>query len=331
MHSINKITVIGGSGFVGTSLCKKLEKKNIPFEIIDLKVSKLYPHKTKKIDVRHKESLTKAITGNIIINLAAVHRDDVLDSNQYYSTNVDGAKNIIQVCKLKSIRKIVFTSTVAVYGFKDFPVSEDEQTDPFNHYGKSKLMAEHLFTEWNMGEANSLAIIRPTVIFGEGNRGNVYNLFNQINSGRFIMVGSGRNKKSMAYIENISSFILLCISNDKKYALYNYADSPDINMNELVTIVRKKLKGRNSVGPRLPYIIGMTLGLLADFVSKLFSKRLPISSIRIKKFCKSTIYISKEIHDQDFSPPFSLKEGINRTLNSEFCNPDPNQEIFYTE
>ena len=71
--------------------------------------------------------------------------------------------------------------------------------------------------------------------------------------------------------------------------------------------------------------------LLADFGSKLLSKRLPISSIRIKKFCKSTIYISKEIHDQEFSPPFSLKDGINRTLNSEFCNPDPNQEIFYTE
>ena len=331
MHSIDKVTIIGGSGFVGTNLCKKLEKKDIPFEIIDLKVSKLYPNKTKKVDVRHKDSLAKAISGNIIVNLAAVHRDDVLDSNEYYSTNVEGAKNIIQVCKLKSIKKIVFTSTVAVYGFKDFPVSEDEQTNPFNHYGKSKLMAEDLFREWNKGEANSLIIIRPTVIFGEGNRGNVYNLFNQINSGKFLMVGSGKNKKSMAYIENVSSFILLCIFNHKKYGLYNYADSPDINMNELVTIVRKKLKGRNSAGPRLPYFIGMALGLLADFGSKLLSKRLPISSIRIKKFCKSTIYISKEIHDQEFSPPFSLKDGINRTLNREFCNPDPNQEIFYTE
>ena len=59
---------------------------------------------------------------------------------------------------------------------------------------------------WQSKSGNSLIIVRPTVIFGEGNRGNVFNLFNQIASGKFVMVGKGENKKSMAYIGNVVAF-----------------------------------------------------------------------------------------------------------------------------
>ena len=59
---------------------------------------------------------------------------------------------------------------------------------------------------WHAKGDKSLIIVRPTVIFGEGNRGNVFNLLNQIASGKFFMVGKGENKKSMAYIHNIVAF-----------------------------------------------------------------------------------------------------------------------------
>ena len=93
-----KITVVGGSGFVGTNLCRQLSVTQQDFEIIDLKMSKQFPEKCKIADVRDADTLRETITGDVVVNLAAVHRDDVRDKSAYQCTNVDGAYNIALVC-----------------------------------------------------------------------------------------------------------------------------------------------------------------------------------------------------------------------------------------
>ena len=326
-----KITVIGGSGFVGTNLCRQLSLKQQDFEIIDLKMSNQFPDKCKIADVRDQDSLRAAITGDVVVNLAAVHRDDVRDNLEYQRTNVDGAENVARVCSEKGIRKIVFTSTVAVYGFAEPGTNEDGKIRPFNEYGRTKFEAEEKLRSWHEVSGNSLLIVRPTVIFGEGNRGNVYNLLNQIASGKFLMVGRGENKKSMAYIGNIVAFLETCIATDRQYGVFNYVDTPDLTMNQLVSKVRQTLKGKTGVGPRLPFWLGMALGYIADGVAKLTGKNLPVSSIRVKKFASSTEFQSAKNSLEGFEPPFNLEDGILRTLQSEFLVPDPSREIFYTE
>ena len=326
-----KITVIGGSGFVGTNLCRQLSLKQQDFEIIDLKMSNQFPEKCKIADVRDVDTLRKTITGDVVVNLAAVHRDDVRDTSEYQRTNVDGAENVALVCEEKGIDKIVFTSTVAVYGFAEHGTDESGAINPFNEYGRTKFEAEEKLRKWNAKGENSLIIVRPTVIFGEGNRGNVFNLLNQIASGKFLMVGKGENKKSMAYIGNIVAFMETCIATEQKYGVYNYVDTPDLTMNELVSQVRAKLKGKEGVGPRLPYWLGMVLGYTADLVAKLSGKNLPVSSIRVKKFASSTEFVSAKSSLENFRAPFSLSLGVERTLQSEFISPEPNREIFYTE
>ena len=184
---------------------------------------------------------------------------------------------------------------------------------------------------WNEDENNSLIIVRPTVIFGEGNRGNVYNLFNQIASGKFVMIGNGKNYKSMAYIRNVVEFLNVCIETNQKYGIYNYVDTPDLSMNELVSIVQKRLKNKLGVGIRIPYWIGITIGYVADIFSLLTGRSLLISSIRVKKFISSTAFCSSKNKLENFQPPFTISEGILRTLESEFVSPDPNREIFFTE
>ena len=173
-----KITVIGGSGFVGTNLCRQLSLKQQDFEIIDLKMSNQFPDRCKIADVRELNSLREEITGDVVVNLAAVHRDDVRDSCEYQRTNVDGAENVAMVCSEKGIRKIVFTSTVAVYGFAEPGTDENGLINPFNDYGRTKYEAEKKLRVWQRSGENDLIIVRPTVIFGEGNRGNVFNLLN---------------------------------------------------------------------------------------------------------------------------------------------------------
>ena len=326
-----KITVIGGSGFVGTNLCRQLALKQQDFEIIDLKMSNQFPEKCKIADVRDVEGLRQTITGDVVINLAAVHRDDVRDTSEYQRTNVNGAENVALVCDEKGIKKIVFTSTVAVYGFAEPGTDESGVINPFNEYGRTKFEAEEKFRDWHANGDKSLIIVRPTVIFGEGNRGNVFNLLNQIASGKFLMVGKGENKKSMAYIGNVVAFLETCIATDQKYGVYNYVDTPDLTMNELVSQVRTKLKGKSGVGPRLPYWLGLLLGYTADLVAKVSGKNLPVSSIRVKKFGSSTEFKSAKARLDDFQAPFRLGQGIERTLQSEVINPDPNREIFFTE
>ena len=102
-------------------------------------------------------------------------------------------------------------------------------------------------------------------------------------------------------------------------------------MNELVSQVRGKLKGRTGVGLRLPYWLGLMLGYTADFVAKLSGKNLPVSSIRVKKFAASTEFRSAKASLENFKAPFTLSHGVERTLQSEFISPEPNREIFYTE
>jgi nucleoside-diphosphate-sugar epimerase len=327
----NKITVIGGSGFVGTNLCRQLAMKQQDFEIIDLNMSNQFPEKSKIADVRDVESLRAAITGDVVVNLAAVHRDDVRDKSEYQRTNVDGAQNVATICSEKGIKKIVFTSTVAVYGFSEPGTDEGGVINPFNEYGRTKFEAEEKLRSWQEASDNSLIIVRPTVIFGEGNRGNVYNLLNQIASGKFLMIGRGENKKSMAYIGNIVAFLEASIASERQYGIFNYVDTPDLTMNELVSQVRCTLKGKSGVGPRLPYWLGMIMGYVADGLAKLTRKNLPVSSIRVKKFASSTEFRSAKNTIEGFEPPFQLADGIVRTLQSEFVAPDPSREIFYTE
>ena len=326
-----KITVIGGSGFVGTNLCRQLSLKQQDFEIIDLKISNQFPEKCKIADVRDATTLRTTITGDVVVNLAAVHRDDVRDKSEYQRTNVDGAENVASVCEEKGIDKIVFTSTVAVYGFAEPGTDESGEIDPFNEYGRTKFEAEEKLRKWHAKGENSLIIVRPTVIFGEGNRGNVFNLLNQIASGKFLMVGKGENKKSMAYIGNIVAFLETCIATDQKYGVYNYVDTPDLTMNELVSQVRAKLQGKPGVGLRLPYWLGLILGYTADLLAKFSGKNLSVSSIRVKKFASSTEFKSAKANLDNFQVPFSLSQGVERTLQSEFISPEPNREIFYTE
>ena len=333
---VNKIYITGGSGFVGTQLCQRLADHQVKFIIIDINKSQKFPENTRIADIRILDELHLSTfdmqPGDTIIHLAAVHRDDIRNKSLYYDTNVTGTRNICETASARGEEKIVFTSSVAVYGFAPIGTDERGEINPFNEYGRTKHMAELVLGEWQDGDADrSALIVRPTVIFGPGNRGNVYNLLNQISSGKFMMIGSGHNKKSMAYVENVAAFLHHSTMTDGRGVVVNYTDGPDLNMNDLVSMVRGELRNKNSTGLRMPYILGLAFGYVADMVAKITGRRFPISSIRVKKFCADSSFSSSKSKVNGFVAPVSLKDGLTTTLRSEFVNPDPNREIFYTE
>ena len=328
------INIVGGSGFIGTRLCRRLVKSKIPgFSIIDKAPSKSFSDNVKIADVRSVKALRESVShGAIIVHLAAEHRDDVQPLSLYDEVNVGGAKNICTVAREKGVKTIVFTSTVAVYGFAPIGTDESGKIAPFNDYGRTKYEAEQVFKSWQAENSNerTLVIVRPTVVFGEQNRGNVYNLLRQIASGRFVMVGHGNNRKSMAYVENVVAFIEYAISFKPGVHIYNFIDKPDVTMNTLVATVNRILGKSEKIGFRLPYWIGYIIGKCFDFIAVSTGKRFSISSIRVKKFCANSVY-NTAIDKTGFVSPVPLDQAIEKTVSYEFIESHEHEGVFFTE
>ncbi|WP_302463663.1 NAD-dependent epimerase/dehydratase family protein [Hafnia paralvei] len=313
------IAIIGGSGFIGSRLASLFELNEKPFVIIDKKNSALFNDKYRYGDVTKPNTLGQVLRDcSIIINLAAEHKDNVHPTSLYYDVNVQGAKNVCDVADQLGIKHIVFTPSVAVYGFVEKETGEDGKFHPFNDYGKSKLEAEHVYDEWQAkGADRTLVTIRPTVVFGENNRGNVYNLFRQIASGKFLMIGAGNNQKSMAYVENIAAFLNFATTFESGRHVFNYIDKPDFTMNELTDVICTALhRKKNNI--RIPYAVGITGGYCLDILSKITGKEFPVSSIRVKKFCARTQFKSNNIAATGFKAPVTLEQGIANTVRHEF-------------
>ena len=313
------INLIGGSGFIGTSIVKKLIKSDSDFKILDIKKPnhEEYFYHT---DVCEISTLRKNIAeDSIIINLAAEHKDNITPTTRYYDVNVEGAKNICKIAEEKNVQTIIFTSSVAIYGFAKLDTDEQGEINPFNDYGKSKYEAELIYKKWQEKDPynRTLTVIRPTVVFGERNRGNVYNLLKQVHSKRFLKIGSGLNKKSIAYVENVSDFIIHSIEFTAKYNVYNYVDKPDITMNELVDYTKGILSYNKNNQLRLPYHLALFCGFLIDILSKAVNKEFSISSIRIKKFCSSTTF-STSIEKSGFKPKVDIFQALKNTILHEF-------------
>lgn len=331
-----KITFIGGSGFVGTRLIDILKEdktRNYQLRNIDLLNSHFHPEITEIGDVRDQQCMDEKLNdADCVVLLAAKHRDDVHPTSLYYETNVGGMEKTLKAMEKNGVKRLVFYSSVAVYGLNKHNPDENHPADPFNHYGKSKWQAEEVLQEWYKTHSDwNINIVRPTVIFGERNRGNVYNLLKQISTGRFLMVGKGDNKKSMAYVGNIVVFTKFLIDNKTEgYNVYNYIDKPDLSMNELVGHVSKVL---NKHIPKIhfPLWLGMMGGYCFDLMAKISGKKLTISSVRVKKFCATTQFDATKVQKSGFKAPFTLAEGLRRTLEFEFIHDAAGDITFKTE
>lgn len=328
------ISIIGGSGFIGSRLAHRLTNlKTHNVRIFDKAPSQPFPQLCKVCDVRNIESLKSNLPEeSILINLAAEHRDDVQPRSLYHDVNVTGAANLCQVAREKNIKTIIFTSTVAVYGFAPLGTNETGQIAPFNDYGRTKHEAEQIFKAWQaeLPAERTLVIIRPTVVFGEQNRGNVYNLLRQIASGKFLMVGNGENRKSMAYVENLAAFIEHCIDFKPGVHTYNFIDKPDFTMNELVGSVKRTLGQSEKIGFRLPYSVGYAIGKCFDLLAAVTGKRLAISSIRVKKFCANSVY-NTAIDSTGFVSPVPLTKALEQTIRHEFIEKHDNEPVYFSE
>ncbi len=313
-----RVLVIGGSGFIGSRLISELRVEGHQIVNLDIAASRDHQDVTVIGDVRDETAVQAAGRGcDVVVLLAAEHRDDVRPVSLYDEVNVGGAEVVARVAAELGIARIVFTSSVAVYGLDKGCPAEDREPDPFNDYGRTKLEAENVLSGWAAADpARSLFIVRPAVVFGERNRGNVYSLARQIASGRFLFVGSGANRKSMGYVGNVVAYLMSRLTAGAGVQLTNFADGPDLTTRELVDLITSQL-GRRS-RPRIPKPLGLAAGYLFDLAARVSGRTFAVSAVRVQKFCAETQVDTTALRESGFVPPFELREALRRTLAAEF-------------
>lgn len=329
------ICITGGCGFIGTALARRIAASGRAVTVADIADRGLLPGLYRPLDLTRPDTIGPAIAGaSAIVHLAAVHRDDVRPTSLYHDVNVAGTAALAAAAEAQGIDRIVFASSVAIYGFAPPHAPEDTPPAPFNAYGTTKLAAEGVLREWQARDADRrcLTIIRPTVVFGPGNRGNVHTLLSQIRARWFIMVGPGRHHKSLAYVDNVAAFFDHALSFGPGVHVYNYADQPDLTVAQLVRLAHERLTGKPKAWLHLPLPLGLAIGHGADIITRVTGRKLPVSAIRVRKFTSETSVSAARAHAlPGFTAPVSLPEGLERTFQADFLNPDPDAPIFITE
>jgi nucleoside-diphosphate-sugar epimerase len=315
-----KICVTGGSGFIGRYCCQRLHEDGHEVVIFDL-VTPEWDASAMSYscgDVRDPGAVTKALAGcDRVLHLAAAHHDFGIDHQTYYDVNEGGASVLCDAMDECGITSLCFYSTVAVYGTAAAPLSEATTPEPNTPYGGSKLAGERVFKQWTErgGDRTSL-VIRPTVTFGPRNFANMYTLIDQIDRGRFLMVGRGDNIKSLSYVENIvdATMHLWLQDRDSAFEVFNYIDKPDLTSRQISLAVYEALGKRP---PRISWPMWMVRcgAIPFDIIIALTGKNLPISSARVKKmFQTQTCFEAQRIADAGYTYKIELTAGISRMV-----------------
>ena len=318
------VCVVGGSGFIGRRLTRDFRIRNGRVRVVDVVAPDAVGCSLdySPADVRDTASLISATMGcGTIVNLAAAHRDDIRPRRLYDEINVEGARNVCKAAEANGIGTILFTSSVAVYGDAPENAGEEQPHRPLNDYGRTKSEAERVYIDWQARSPDTrrLVIVRPTVVFGPGNRGNVHNLISQVAAGRFLMVGDGRNRKSMAYVDNVSGFISHMLQGPAGVYVYNYVDKPDFSMNELITIIRASLGKSPRIPVRIPYWLGIGIGCTCDALADATRRTVPVSRVRVEKFCANTVFSAeKALTTTSYAPAVPLHIGLQQTIAVDF-------------
>jgi len=293
-----KIIITGISGFVGQNLSKYLIQKR---------------NEVQGLSLRNTWILDK--NSDVLIHLAGKAHDTANTSSEeeYFKINTDLTKILFDEFLNSKIKDFIYFSSVkATADTIDGVLDEDHMSDPQTPYGKSKLLAEEYLLSKNLPEGKRLFIIRPCMIHGPGNKGNLNLLYKVVEKGIPWPLAAFENQRSFLNIDNLN-FLILQILTDRNAVsgIYNFADDDFISTNELIEIIGEA-SGRKSK------LLSIPSGFIT-FIAKIGDKaKLPLNSERLKKLTESYMVSNFKIKNElkIKKLPISAKEGLIKTIKS---------------
>jgi nucleoside-diphosphate-sugar epimerase len=320
MIKIKTAIIFGGSGYIGTNLLSFFIKENTfsKYIICDIKdligfdkedsVSFINTDVRNSIDINIEYSIDSV--NSWIFNFAAIHREPGHEFKEYFETNIPGAENVNNFARKTGVKNIFFTSSIAPYGKSFFEQTEDSPLYPETAYGISKALAEKIHQNW-MSEDNSrrLIIVRPSVIYGPKDPGNVYRMIKALKKGTFILPNGGKIIKAHGYVYGLVESILFTMNKPEKLIIYNYAENPLVNLQEMTKIVKKEF---NYTKPTLKLSV-KSLSFIAFFIQLFFNligKKTEIHPVRVKKAGFPTNIKPAYLIDNNFNFKYNFEKSL---------------------
>ena len=321
---INSALVTGGNSFIGIHLVNELIRRNVNI-VVYVRSIKTIPDewigKVKVIEgdlIDNNSILNIGDKFDVVFHLAAyVHKIPKSDDEKKYvfAVNVEGTKNLLESLS-DSVGNIVFFSSVSVYG-NDMGrnLDEDTSTNPTTLYGKTKLSAEQLVIDYGNKHKFKTTILRLPLVYGPGNKGNIYNMIEAIDHRRFVMMGRGRNKRSMVYVGNVVDAAMAVLNTEVSDGkVYLITDGIDYTVRDLYKLISKGL-GRNPLPFNVPMGIAKMLAMAGDIGNKIIRKPLPFNSEVLGKLTDSLTFSSGRIQkDIGFKPKYNLYNTIDEII-----------------
>lgn len=297
---MKKVIVTGGSGFVGTNLIAYFQELNIA-EIIPLGFRSKLPIKLSDADV--------------IIHLAGKAHDlkKSVDSNEYFEVNFEKSKVLFDLFLTSNVNDFIYFSSVkAVADSIDVELTEDHYPDPKTPYGESKLKAEKYMLSKILPNGKRLFILRPCMIHGPGNKGNLNLLYNVVKKGIPYPLGAFENQRSFLSIDNLLFVLEKIILNIQiKGGVYNVADDESLSTNSLIKIIANS----SSSAGRVWYIPKWLVVNTARVGDKF---HLPLNTERLKKLTESYRVSNAKIKRalNIVNLPITTVKGLEKTIKS---------------
>lgn len=294
-----KIIITGASGFVGKNLSKFLEENGNFVEKVSLRSSDFYFDKN----------------ADAIIHLAGKAHDTANTSveEEYFKINTELTKQVFTKFLDSEIRDFFYFSSVkATADTVEGILDENHSSDPKTVYGKSKLQAEEYLLSQKLPENKRLLIIRPCMIHGPGNKGNLNLLYKVVEKGIPWPLANFENQRSFLSIDNLNFLILEMLKKPSvSSGIYNFADDESLSTNDLVKIIS------NSSG-KSAKLWHISSGLIEKAAKIGDAVKLPLNSERLKKLTESYVVSNQKIKTalKIEKLPLSAEEGLQKTIKS---------------
>ena len=295
---MNSIFITGSNGFIGKNL--------IAYFSTEFSFIKYY--KSSPINIQ----------GEVVLHLAGKAHDfkNISNSSEYYQVNTELTKTVFDAFLTSNSKVFITLSSVkAVADEVDGVLTEDFIPNPITHYGKSKLLAEQYISSKQIPEGKRVYILRPCMIHGPGNKGNLNLLYKLVSNGIPWLLGSFYNKRSFCSIDNLMFIIKELIDReDISSGVYNVADDEALSTNEVISLLAVSQN-------RTPMIWTLPKGLIKAFAKLGDLLRLPLTTERLQKLTKSYVVSNQKIkYAIGKSLQVSAKDGLLKTFNSFHTN-----------
>ena len=262
----------------------------------------------------YKRESNVSIKEEIVVHFAGKAHDlkKTSNSKEYYEINTELTKKIFDSFLNSNAKVFIILSSVkAVADVVDGELTEDYFPNPKTHYGKSKFLAEKYITSKINIKNKRIYILRPCMIHGPGNKGNLNLLYKLVSTKFPWLLGAFENQRSFCSIENLLFVIRELIQNESiSSGVYNISDDVPLSTNEVIRLISKSINSN-------PIIWRVSKGLIKNIA--LFGDKihLPLNSERLKKITESYVVSNKKIINAIGKElPVDSKKGLLETFES---------------